>query len=112
MNTDRDYADKAWLKEQTPPLVRLMDVVAWIAVVVFLIAIVAVALAATVRAADDGLADWKAFLPLYARNRDPINAPRCPRYNAADERLKYSIAVQPDGDEWLLDCRYEPGVRA
>lgn len=114
--TNRDWADKGWLKpepeEQTPFVVRVMNAGAAIAIVLALIVIVLVSLAAISRAKADERAgaDWKVFLPLYFRNRDPINPPRCPRENARGEALDYGIAMQPDGTEWLIDCRYVPAA--
>lgn len=114
--TDRDWADKRWLKaprEEVPFPVRLMDIgVALLVALVVLIAIVCIlALTAqpTQASSRDG-ADWKVFLPLYFRNRDPISPPRCPRENARGEQLVYGIASQADGNEWFIDCRYAPAA--
>lgn len=114
MNTDRDWADKAWLKkpESTPFFVMLIDLAVAAVIVASVIAIVAIALVATARA-NDSAVDWKVFLPLFARHRDPVNPPRCLKWNVAGERLERSIATQADGGEWVLDCRYDDhGPRA
>lgn len=113
MTTDRDYADKAWLNEPVPFVVRVMDALRILALLASLVVIGLLVVAAKARATSQVTeAEWRVFLPLFVRHRDPINAPRCQRYNAAGERLVYSIAVQPDGGEWRLDCRYDAGARA
>lgn len=107
--TNRDWADKDWLKERRPFPVLVMDVVAAIfgAGVLLGLIVAAIALSSPARADEQRAgADWKVFLPLYFRNRDPVNAPRCPRENARGELLEHGIATQADGGEWLIDCRY------
>lgn len=116
--TNKDYADKGWLRpepQEEPFVIRLMDAVALVAVAIFLMVLVVLALYGVPRALANeprAGAEWKVFLPLYFRNRDPVNAPRCPRENALGELIDYGIAMQADGAEWLIDCRYSRGVRS
>lgn len=103
--TDRDYADKGWLKlaEPTPFLLRVMVGLTKLSIgITAILAVIAV-----VRAADGPpVPEWQAFLPLYRRHTDPVNPPRCPSYNSVGESLRIGIAMQSDGGEWLTECRY------
>jgi len=116
--TNRDWADKRWLKaprEEVPFPVRLMDIgFAIVVALIVLLAVIAVLALSTpetkASAPASSGADWKVFLPLFFRNRDPINPPRCPRENARGELIEYGIAMQADGNEWVIDCRYAPAA--
>jgi hypothetical protein len=107
--TFRDYADKSWLTRPAPGA-RLLDALTSTLAVASIVAIALLGLAAAVRAQEPAV-NWKVYLPLLERNRNPIHPPRCPKANAASEPLQSSFASQADGGEWLLDCRYQPGVR-
>lgn len=38
---------------------------------------------------------------------DLYRAPECPRFNAAGERLRWSVAERPDNRAyWTFECRY------